>query len=620
NSRAGLFVWLSACLAGRPQTDDLAMLAYLQNRYHADNQTLVVQLVHASFDILTNALLQGKPPATRELLRSFICNKVQTVLAVLAPVMGQVVLDTCLQTAFLSIVIDPIPPISTGSSEATEILRRTRLEFLRACILHGVATEGIVSSVLQENPPSPPKAVKYTRDSLLAQCTTNINRLDSLTGELGNMHGNAGAIASCVVQLINNLCASKDSMGLKTACSILLKRVQYMDVVMQYTQPADFLLPLCMVLKDWTHDQDQAEFLPAYEEFASILLFILAVVHRYDLTSTEIGMADTDFFGFQMLKNVPSSTALSELSSEQSAQLTKWLEGLFPADEQDETGGITDEVMRQCPPQAFYMLVPTLFEQSILACKAGHLSISTFKAGLELLLEPFLLPSLVGGLNWLVSHSWEDHDDADVLLQVLDKLLKPSSSSTETQAMHRQVLVIVAKPLKQSLEQLVRKRPDKSGASSMATFLNAYADSSISKSSTRTELEQWTSPHSTDMGSSLRACIHNLTEWGISVTANPPPRYAANMISAACQILGASEVLRLMAKHLKETPGPNVSAALDVCTAMICAPAIAAQDLREQLTLQAGNTDALLRRNFGEATMLVRLHRSVEAQLAVQQV
>lgn len=33
HSRAGLFVWLNACLAGRPTTDDLSMLTYLTTRY-----------------------------------------------------------------------------------------------------------------------------------------------------------------------------------------------------------------------------------------------------------------------------------------------------------------------------------------------------------------------------------------------------------------------------------------------------------------------------------------------------------------------------------------------------------------------------------------------------------
>ena len=50
------------------------------------------------------------------------------------------------------------------------------------------------------------------------------------------------------------------------------------------------------------------------------------------------------------------------------------LEGLFTTDDQDETSGISDDTMRGCPPQAFYQLVPTLFQQMVIACKSGALS------------------------------------------------------------------------------------------------------------------------------------------------------------------------------------------------------------------------------------------------------
>ena len=130
--------------------------------------------------------------------------------------------------------------------------------------------------------------------------------------------------------------------------------------------------------------------------------------------------------------------------------------------------------MSQCPPQAFYMLVPILFDQSVLACRSNVLSIETMRGGLEFLLEPFLLPSLVGGISWLVKHSWEDHDDADILLQMLEKLLKPSGSSQDMQAMHRCILGIVSTPLVSSLQTLISRRPEKSDqANALITILRS---------------------------------------------------------------------------------------------------------------------------------------------------
>jgi len=397
--------------------------------------------------------------------------------------------EPCIQTAFLSIAMDPIPPISAGSMESTDTLKRTRLDFLQACALHGVVSDSTISSVLQEPIPGLPKVMKYTKEGLLSSCMSNIGRLEPLTAELQSTHGNVGAISLCIVDLIGTLCASKDTMSLKCACNILIKRISNMDIILQYTRPDTLLVPLLMLLKDWVHDQDQSEFTPAYEEFASALLFALAVLHRYGLTSEELGLAEAEIFVFEIMGETSAPTALSILNQEQNQQLAKWLEGLFATDDQGETSGISDEVMRQCPPQAFYRLVPALFEQSVMACKSGHLTVATFKSGLELLLEPFLLPSLVGGLNWLVSHSWEDHGDVDILLQVLDKLLKPSSSSAETQAMHRAVLAIVANPLERSLQDLLRKRSDRPVAIGMVKLLRNSADSTRVISSGRVEMD-----------------------------------------------------------------------------------------------------------------------------------
>ncbi|TKA72955.1 hypothetical protein B0A55_07549 [Friedmanniomyces simplex] len=615
--RAGLYIWLSACLCSRPMTDDLSMLGYLQTRYNGDNQTLIVQLLHASFDLLINRVLSAQPAHDVKIVRSFICNKLPLLLALLASFVGQVILETCIQSAFLSIVMDPVPPISAGSLEVTEMLKRTRLEFLQACALHGILSESTIGSVLQEPPMGLPKVPKYTKEGLLNQFTNNIGRLDGLSAELQGMQGNAGAVSLYIVDLIGNLCASKDTMSLKSACNILIKHVRNMDVVMHYTQPATLLVPLCMLLKDWVHDQDQSEFTPAYEEFASILLFTMAVLHRYRLTSEDLGMAGMGVFVFEILSESSTSTALSELDPEQNQHLAKWLEGLFATDDQGETSGISDEVMRQCPPQAFYRLVPTLFEQSVMACKSGHMSLSTLKSGLELLLEPFLLPALVGGLSWLIGRSWEDHNDVDVLLQILDKLLRPSSSSAETQAMHRAVLGIIAEPLECSLQDLLRKRPDKSVAHGMSALLRQYADSTRSGCSRKAEINKWAATG--NVTHDLRHAVKDLISWAANATPTAPPQYQHQMIITMCDLLGPQAVIEVFLCLMREAMYPATAIALDVCTSIVCAPSPVSQLLQQHLALEMSDSRNLLDKSVGEASVLVRLHLGVESQLVDHQ-
>lgn len=640
NSRAGLFVWLNALLCSRPLTDDLSMLAYLQSRYPGNNQSLAVDLLVASFDVLTNALLRKEPDHQLLVIKSFICNKMPLLLNIVSGFMAlAITAEGCIQMAFLSITMDALPPISAGSNEMREILKVTRLEFLQACALHGLMSENTMSTILQEPPISLPRMTKYVKESLVTQCTSNVARLEPLVDELVGMMGNAGAIAGCIVDIINNLCAHKDTMSLKTVCNLLIKKTSTLDIIMQYTQPVSFLLPLCTQLNDWTHDQEQTEFTPAYEEFASILLVVFAVVHRYGLARSDLGLPSDDSFIVKLLLETSVSKVPSDLTDDQSRQLATWVEGLYATDEHGESSGISDEVMRQCPPQAFYQLVPTLFEQSVFACKSGHLSMKTFKGGLALLVEPsFLLPSLVGGLSWLIKHSWEDHGDADMLLQVLDKLLKPSSSSQETRAMHKAILGIVAKPLYESLQNLSQKQPSKKAANGYMDILKLYLDRQRTFETSKAELEEWVSASDGGIARRIRNGVQDLVTWVSNVGPTPPPKYTHRLFAVGCEVIGANATRDAIIAELRDqTKAANGPVALDVCTAMVTAPLgtpqtpfmalgsappqmqIAPSNIRDAVRLYTNNLQRLLDISTSDAEALVRLGRRVEAQLAITQ-
>jgi len=156
-----------------------------------------------------------------------------------------------------------------------------------------------------------------------------------------------------------------------------------LDIVLQYVQLSSILDPILIVLNDWTHDEDQSEFQPAYEDFAAILLLALALIHRYALTADDIHNLSGDKFCGKLLTHLSRSIPIGDLSESQSKNFSKWIKGLYATDEHGETSGISDEVMSKCPPQDFYLLVPTLFEQSVLACRAKALLPNTLKGGLE---------------------------------------------------------------------------------------------------------------------------------------------------------------------------------------------------------------------------------------------
>lgn len=403
------------------------------------------------------------------------------------------------------------------------------------------------------------------------------------------------------------------------------------------------------------------EYQPPYEEFASVLLLILATVYRYvssaygeanlipdfrliscryGLSKSDIGLSSDDTFISKLLQRLASSISTEDLSDEQSKQLSKWIQGLYATDEHGETTGIGDEVMSHCPPQDFYLLVPTLFEQSVQACKTGVLSMNTFKGGLEFLLEPFLLPSLIGGLSWLVKDSWEDHGDAQILVQILQKLLRPASSSQDTQAMHKAILSIVATPLERSLQDLNRRLPDRKEVSTLIESLKPYLNRQRTTESSVPELGMYCAATAEGgLAGSLRNTFQDLVVWASQGGIGPPVTYTPRMIINATEILGARAVLDTIIAELKaQVAAGNGSIAMDVATAMVSAPTVDSQvpaltlngsasplpsepqiSVRTCLRLQVSDAKKLLGLKFDNAEALIRLGRRVEAQLAVSQ-
>jgi mediator of RNA polymerase II transcription subunit 5 len=61
------------------------------------------------------------------------------------------------------------------------------------------------------------------------------------------------------VQFIAHLCDTQMTMYLKQLSSLLFKKPQAMDVILQFTSPASILQPLCQCLDDWHYESDQGE-------------------------------------------------------------------------------------------------------------------------------------------------------------------------------------------------------------------------------------------------------------------------------------------------------------------------------------------------------------------------
>lgn len=168
-------------------------------------------------------------------------------------------------------------------------------------------------------------------------------------------------------------------MTLKQLCSQLAAKPLSLDVLLLFDKPQKILQPLCELLDNWAgYEEDQGEYQPVYEEFGSILLLLLAFVYRYNLSPADLGLRSPDSFLAKLLGGGNKYRPLEELDEQEKAHLNGWIHGLF-----DTAGGLGDDLMASCPPQDFYLLIPTLFQQIVVALSAGYLADDVLKGGLE---------------------------------------------------------------------------------------------------------------------------------------------------------------------------------------------------------------------------------------------
>lgn len=382
-SRAGLYTYLNATMASRPLIDDSHLLSYLQARYQNDHQTMVGDLVVAAFDNLANALHQHESEHIILCHRSFITSKLCVLISALSltHLYQPAILEQFIQMAMARIETHPFPPISSDTSGINETIRDTRLEFVASCHLHHLISDATAAAALGQAVPTPP-GIGHNKQALISQILPNAHKAEALIGELDRMVGNAAAISNALVEVLRHFATSKETSSLKTLCSALCRKLPFVDIMLQHNRLSEIISPLAQYLNEYSQDEDLSELQPVYDDFAAILLFTLAVLHRYDVASAELDMDQDSFLG-KLSVGSAQSRPVKDLEQAETQYLSQWIRGLFAVDDKGESIGISDETMAGCSPQAFYLLVPTLFEQIVLAVKAKVLTVNTIKGGLE---------------------------------------------------------------------------------------------------------------------------------------------------------------------------------------------------------------------------------------------
>ena len=238
------------------------------------------------------------------------------------------------------------------------------------------------------------------------------------------------------------------------------------------------------------------------------------------------------------------------------------------------------------------------------------------------LVQPFLLPSLVTGLGYFATVLWKTHTPApilDIQLPVLQTLVKTSLTG-EAASLHDAVLSIVAKPLEHALAHVQSLHPRRADIDPLLKTLQSRAHPQRSDLATASEIESWCSTSSGSLLGTLHNSFRALVQWSTSSASNaPPPSYTHRQLVTTVLILGAKRVFdALLDNVLKEATRGTGDTALDVVTALICAPVTdngkGRLSLRSVLLAAFNDSYKLSKKDPARAQMTVRLYRRVESQ------
>jgi mediator of RNA polymerase II transcription subunit 5 len=235
----------------------------------------------------------------------------------------------------------------------------------------------------------------------------------------------------------------------------------------------------------------------------------------------------------------------------------------------------------------------------------------------------------------------QTHQDHDVLMQVFHKLIRSAPTSGDAQAMHSTILSIVSARLEPCFHTLKRRYPGYStDIDQLLQTIKPYMHYVRSTHASSSELEQWTTATNSTLASSLRHTVQQLSQWAANASIQPnPPNYTHRQVYASLELLGASNTLGTILDEVKaQTDLGNGPAAVDIGVSLICAPMTkdsvlpvewagssapvlqpprTRANLREMLKSEFDDATSVVSTDPSAAEAIVRLHRRVEAQLAV---
>ena len=221
------------------------------------------------------------------------------------------------------------------------------------------------------------------------------------------------------------------------------------------------------------------------------------------------------------------------------------------------------------------------------------------------LLEAFLIPSLVLGMKWMAAHLRE-HTGA--IINMLQKLLRPGTLRTDAAATHRTVLSMIKIPLCQELNNLLKAEPQRQEVKGLIDSLQSVEGyTRISTAKPMAPLT-WAGAATGDVLDTIRRSIASLSYFASNPTMSATlPEYSFQHLQSAIELCGAKETLRQLTEAVQEqVPLGQKEIALDIATMLIFSSCV-------QPSLSGGANNDLDRPLIaGRLTLQEALHLEVE--------
>ncbi|KIW17898.1 hypothetical protein PV08_05093 [Exophiala spinifera] len=583
-SRAATILHLTAMLSAGSTIDDGALVNYLCTRHQNDYQAVFTDLFILSFHILREQFSNTETTLCYQQCRVFLQNKLPSLLSMISASSfnGFDTEQTIVETW----------PLALGQLSTPELMS-VGFRFIYICSLHRLVSHSTsIQLIGNDDSISGLSKGLYAKDDLVSQVISNHTRGPKLVEELIRSDGSAGSISHALVEIMHNYCRTKETQYLKDLSNAIIRKPAAINCITLFVPPSFWLGPICMLLDEWRWNEIHGEAQPVYDDFGAAFLLLQVCKARLSLSETDLGIRKRDGFLSEFYNNANADIDLEHLSEERRTHLGNWINALYLAE------GLSDELFTNCSPHDFYILIPTLLRQSITAYHQEKLTKESLKAGLEYLLEPFLLPSLFPALNWITRVLQEDTLDTSFILDVLIKV----PGSPESRDIHGTILSMSAGSLGEQIKS--KQMHDDGKLMAISEQLNHYPEFSFSVKS------RWFNDYDRISTTLQQSIITMITSNEAVTSPDHSTPDITTMVHTAVGVLGAQGTLRILLRVLIQlSDSHEFLSAVDTISTIVC---VGGRQLKEALKVQHQSLGRILKKESILAEAVVRLHRQVE--------